>query len=66
MRNYPVLKAIRISSEVVLSLLTSACDFSLFRMHTYVQGHFSVGALSNLEPLGMGFEVTETGEVSAV
>lgn len=43
----------RISSGVVVRLLMSTCDLSSFPTHTYWQDHFSVGALSNLEPLGL-------------
>lgn len=31
----------------------STCDLSAFPTHTYWQDHFPVGALSNLEPLGL-------------
>lgn len=49
----------RISSGVVARLLMSTCDLSAFPTHTYWQDHFPVGALSNLEPLGLRFVVSK-------
>lgn len=37
----------------------STYDLSMFPTHTYWQDHFSVGALSHLEPLGLGFVVSK-------